>query len=64
MPSSSLVTDPEPDPQVLTVSVDGGMMVKVAVTLWAVSVFTTQNAVPSQPAPDQPVKVDPAVGAA
>ena len=64
IPPSALVTDPDPDPHVPTVSVDGGTGVNVAVTVCDASMFTTQNAVPAQLTPDQPVKVDPDVAAA
>jgi hypothetical protein len=64
MPSSALVTDPEPEPQVPTVRIAGPMAVNAAVTVCDAFMFTTQNAVPSQPAPDQPVKDDPAAAVA
>jgi hypothetical protein len=61
---SSLATDPEPLPHVITVNSDGELVWNVAVTVRDWPMFTTQNAVPVQPAPDQPVNVEPSVAVA
>src|SRR5437879_5838642 len=62
MPAGALVTAPLPVPALLTVSVKVG--VKVAVTVVAAESVTVQVPVPAQPAPLQPVKVEPTAGAA
>src|SRR5436853_387779 len=62
MPAGALVTAPLPVPALLTVSVKVG--VKVAVTVVAAETVTTHDPVPEQPPPLQPVKVEPAAGAA
>src|SRR5205814_1699813 len=58
----ALVTAPLPVPALLTVSVKVG--VKVAVTVVAAETVTTHDPVPAQPPPLQPLKVEPAAGAA
>jgi hypothetical protein len=63
MPAGALETVPDPEPLLLTVSVND-WSAKVAVTLRAALIVTVQLlAVPEQP-PLQPVKVEPAAGAA
>jgi hypothetical protein len=57
------LTLPEPVPTTETLS--GRVALKVAVTDWAVIMLTEQVvAVPEQPPPDQPAKVEPAAGVA
>src|SRR6476661_10348972 len=63
MPAGLEVTEPVPDPFVLTSSVSL-FKVKVAVTEWAASIVTMQVPVPEQPAPVQPVKSELASGLA
>src|SRR5207302_782519 len=63
MPAGALVTVPLPAPVLLTVSVKDGRA-KVAVTVCAAFIVTVQVPVPEQPPPLQPVKVEPAAGAA
>src|SRR6266850_511950 len=63
MPAGALVTVPLPLPVLLTVSVKDGKS-KVAVTVVATVIVTVQVPVPVQPPPLQPVKVEPAAGAA
>jgi hypothetical protein len=63
MPAGALVTPPLPRPARTTVSVtDAGA--KVALTVVAVVSINTQVPVPEHPAPDQPVKTEPAAGVA
>jgi len=62
MPETSEVTEPEPEPDFATESVYVG--VNPALTLRAALMVTTHDPVPEQPAPDQPVKRDPAAGVA
>src|SRR6266704_739182 len=62
MPAGALVTAPLPVPALLTVSVKVG--VKVAVTVVAAETVTTHDPLPAQPPPLQPLKVEPAAGAA
>jgi len=63
MPAGALVTVPVPFPDLLTVSAKDGSA-KVAVTDVAALTMTEQVPVPAQPPPLQPVKIDPAAGAA
>src|SRR5439155_19544212 len=63
MPAGALVTVPLPVPAGVTVSVKVGS-VKVAVTVVAAETVTVQVLVPEHPPPLQPVKVEPAAGAA
>src|SRR3989442_3828485 len=63
MPAGELVTVPLPEPALLTVSAKLGRL-KVAVTVVAAETVTTQVPVPVQPPPLQPLKADPAAGAA
>src|SRR5215470_14553260 len=63
MPAGELVTVPLPVPLLFTLSAKDACM-KVAVTEAAAFKVTTQVPVPVQPPPLQPVKVDPAAGAA
>ena len=63
MPAGVLVTVPLPVPALVTVRADVGTS-KVAVTAVAAETFTVQAAVPEQPPPLQPVKVESAVGVA
>ena len=63
MPAGLEVTEPVPDPLLLTSSVSV-FKVKVAVTEWAASIVTMQVPVPEQPAPVQPVKSAPTSGVA
>src|SRR5436853_1122399 len=63
MPAGALVTVPLPAPALLTVSVKD-CRAKVAVTVCAAFTVTVQVAVPEQPPPLQPEKVEPATGAA
>src|SRR2546422_7093043 len=63
MPAGELVTVPLPVPALETVSVKVGR-VKVAVTVVAAETVTTHDPVPEHPPPLQPVKVEPAAGAA
>src|SRR5437016_4980141 len=62
MPAGLLVTVPSPAPALETVSVKVG--VKVAVTVVAAETVTTHDPVPEHPPPFQPLKVEPAAGAA
>jgi len=62
MPVGLLVTLPAPVPALETVSVKVG--VKVAVTVVAAEIVTVQAPGPEQPPPLQPLKVEPAAGAA
>src|SRR5438046_3403099 len=62
-PAGALVTVPLPAPALLTVSVKD-WMAKVAVTEVAALIVTVQVPVPEQPPPLQPLKVEPAAGAA
>jgi hypothetical protein len=59
IPDGLLVTVPTPLPAGTTDSMKLGMTLKVAVTLRAVLIVTTQVPVPLHPPPDQPVKPDP-----
>jgi hypothetical protein len=61
MPAGFDVTVPAPAPARATVSVYW-LSVKVAVTIWAAFIVTMHAPVPAH-APDQPVKVEPAVAA-
>src|SRR5207244_10741635 len=63
MPAGVLVTVPLPAPALLTVSVLGCRS-KLAVTVVVAVRVTVQEPVPEQPPPLQPVKVEPAAGAA
>src|SRR5438034_394155 len=63
MPAGALVMVPLPTPALLRVSVKDGRA-KVAVTVCAAFTVTVQVAVPEQPPPLQPEKVEPAAGAA
>src|SRR5439155_10877481 len=63
MPAGALVTVPLPVPAAATVSVKV-WSVKVAVTGVAAETVTVQVPVPAQPPPLQPLKVEPAAGAA
>src|SRR5436309_2657833 len=63
IPAGELVTVPLPVPALLTVSAKLGRA-KVAVTVVAALRVTVQAPVPEQPPPLQPVKVEPAAGAA
>src|SRR5436189_5076263 len=63
MPAGALVMVPLPTPALLRVSVKDGRA-KVAVTVCAALIVTVQVPVPEQPPPLQPVKVEPAAGAA
>src|SRR5436309_2671942 len=63
IPAGELVTVPLPVPTLLTVSAKLGRL-KVAVTVVAVETVTAQVPVPEHPPPLQPVKVEPAAGAA
>jgi hypothetical protein len=63
MPVGALVTVPLPAPDFITVSAKDDCM-KVAVTEVAAVIVTVQVPVPVQPPPLQPVKVEPAAGAA
>src|SRR5436853_6999469 len=63
IPAGELVTVPLPVPALLTVSAKVGRA-KVAVTVVAALRVTVQAAVPEQPPPLQPVKVEPAAGVA
>src|SRR6058998_1634162 len=63
MPAGALVTVPVPFPNLVTERAKVGA-VNVAVTLWATLMVTVQVPVPVQPPPLQPVKVEPAAGAA
>ncbi len=63
MPAGALVTVPIPAPALVTVSAND-WRAKVAVTELAALTVTVQVAVPEQPPPLQPVKVEPATGAA
>ena len=62
IPAGLLVTVPEPAPAGVIVSAKVGA--KVAVTVVAAEIVTVQDPVLLHPPPLQPVKVDPAVGAA
>ena len=63
MPDGLLVTVPVPVPALERVSAKVGR-VKVAVTVVAAETVTTHDPVPEHPPPLQPVKVEPAAGAA
>src|SRR5207247_1428873 len=63
IPTGALVTVPLPAPALLTVSAKVGRA-KVAVTVVAALRVTVQVPVPEHPPPLQPVKVEPAAGAA
>src|SRR5437879_379890 len=63
IPAGELVTVPLPAPDLVTVSAKDDWM-KVAVTEVAAFIVTLQVPVPVQPPPLQPVKVEPAAGAA
>ena len=63
MPAGALVTTPLPSPARITVSVTGAGA-KVALTVVAVVSVSEQDPVPAQPAPDQPMKTQPAAGVA
>src|SRR5207245_8323873 len=63
IPAGELVTVPLPVPALLTVSAKLGRL-KVAVTVVAAEIVTVQTPVPEQPPPLQPLKVEPAAGAA
>jgi hypothetical protein len=63
IPAGALVTDPEPAPVFVTVSVLE-TSVNVAVTDRAPLIVTVHVPVPRQPAPLQPAKVEPAAGVA
>jgi hypothetical protein len=64
MPAGALETVPDPEPLLFTVRVND-WSAKVAVTLRAALIVTVQVlAVPEQPPPLQPEKVEPAAGAA
>src|SRR2546421_570689 len=63
MPAGALVTVPLPVPALLTVRAKF-FRVKVAVTVVAAATVTVQVLVPEQPPPLQPVKAEPAAGAA
>ena len=66
IPAGLDATAPLPVPAVLTerTNVGGGAAVKVAVTLRAAVMVTTQLPVPEHPLPLQPANVLPLVGAA
>ena len=63
IPVGALVTVPLPAPALETVSVKVGT-VNVAVTVVAAETVTVHVPVPEQPPPLQPLKVEPAAGAA
>src|SRR2546425_7020 len=63
MPAGALVTVPLPAPDLVTVRAKDDWM-KVAVTEVAAVIVTVHVPVPVQPPPLQPVKVEPAAGAA
>ena len=63
MPAGLLVTVPRPVPALVTVSAKLGVE-KVAVTVVGAVSVTVQVPVPVHPPPLQPVKVEPAAGAA
>src|SRR5207249_1004547 len=63
IPTGELVTVPLPVPALLTVSAKLGRL-NVAVTVVAALKVTVQVPVPEQPPPLQPVKIEPAAGAA
>src|SRR2546427_6989810 len=63
IPAGELVTVPLPVPALLTVSAKLGRL-KVAVTVVAAETVTAHVPVPEQPPPLQPLKVEPAAGAA
>ena len=63
MPAGELVTLPLPSPARITVSVTGAGA-KVALTVVAVVSVSEQDPVPAHPAPDQPMKTQPAEGVA
>jgi hypothetical protein len=63
IPAGSLVTPPEPLPDVVTEREKVGRRVKVAVTALAAVIATEQLPVPVH-APDHPANVDPAAAAA
>ena len=62
IPAGALVTEPDPVPAFVTVSVC--VALKVAVTDWSALIVTTHVPVPEQPAPLQPANVEPADGVA
>jgi len=65
IPAGLLVTVPSPTPALVTVRVNVlAGAVKVAVTVWSAFITTVHEPVPLHPAPLQPVKVEPPVGAA
>src|SRR5439155_607302 len=63
IPAGELVTVPLPVPALLTVSAKLGRL-KVAVTVVAAEIVTTHDPVPVHPPPLQPLKIEPAAGAA
>ena len=63
IPAGLLVTVPDPVPSLVTDKVNC-CGAKVAVTVLATFIFTTQLPVPEHPPPDQPVNVEPLDGAA
>jgi hypothetical protein len=66
MPPGELVTVPVPVPAFVNVrtAVVGATMLNVAVTVTLLTTVTVHGAVPLQPPPLQPAKVEPAAGAA
>jgi hypothetical protein len=64
IPTGAEVTVPVPVPAGVTVNVDGGMVVNVAVTVVSASRATVHVLVPLHPPPDQPVNAELAEGAA
>ena len=62
IPAGELVTVPEPDPALLTVSVRSAT--NVAVTVVSALSVTVHEAVPEHPPPDQPAKTEPGSAAA
>ena len=57
IPGGDVVTDPDPSPNVVTVSV--ATWANVAVTDTAASTDTTHDPTPAQPPPDQPANTQP-----